>query len=71
MGQAPGNGVACNALTAAAPTPTFVGFEGFDDATGQHCPVGLESLAGHDEAELVETAEGGQIGGVEPCIRAH
>jgi hypothetical protein len=34
---------------------------GLDDAAGQHCPVGFESLAGDLESELVESAKGGQV----------
>ena len=70
VGQAAGHGVAGDAFAAAASTPPFVGISVLDDAAGEHGPLRFEALAGYDEAELVEAAEGGQIGGVEPCIRA-
>ncbi len=70
MGQAAGHGVAGDAFAATASTPPLIGISVLDDAAGEHCPLWLETLAGHEEAELVEAAEVGQIGDVEPCIRA-
>lgn len=58
MGQAPGHGVPRDPFTAAAVTPTV----GCDDPAREDCALGLEALAGDDEPELVEAAEGCQIG---------
>lgn len=57
MGQGSGDGVTRAAFAAAASTPLIR----FDDSTRQHCTVRLEALADHDEAELVESAELGQV----------
>ncbi|NYD43532.1 hypothetical protein BJZ21_003615 [Nocardioides panaciterrulae] len=51
------HGVARGALATAAPAPLV----GFDDAAGQHCSIGFESLPDDSEAEAVESSEGGQI----------
>lgn len=58
MGQPSGHGVARDAFAAAAATPLVV----LDDAAAEDGTVRIESLAGDDEAELVESAEGRQIG---------
>ncbi|GAA4743307.1 hypothetical protein GCM10023350_30010 [Nocardioides endophyticus] len=46
-----------SALTAATTTPLIRG----EDPTGEHGPIGLEALTGHDEIELIESAERGQV----------
>jgi hypothetical protein len=51
---------------AAAPVAPLVGV---DDPAGQHRPVRVEALPGHNEAELVEAAEHGQVGTAEAGIR--
>jgi hypothetical protein len=38
---------------------------GVDDPAGQHRPVRVEALPGDNEAELVETAEHGQVRAIE------
>ena len=53
VSQAPHDGVTHSALAAAPATPLV----GIDHPVRQHRPVGLKSLAGDLEAELIETAE--------------
>lgn len=55
--QPPDHGVVREALAATAPAPLIR----LDHTTCEQCAVGVESLAGDLKAELVETAEGGQI----------
>ena len=57
----PRDGVTGDALGTALPAPRVV----VDDAALQHHPVGLEQLADGFEAELVETAERGEVRGRE------
>jgi hypothetical protein len=61
VGQLSGHGVARYAFAAAASTPLV----GLEDLARQDRATGFEALAGDDEAELVESAEGGQIGASE------
>jgi hypothetical protein len=61
----PHNGVARSALAAATATPLVR----IDDSACQHRTVGFESLAGDLEAELIETAELGQVGAGEGSVR--
>lgn len=61
MSQAPDGGVARDAFTATAATPSSIRAVRLDHATGQHRTVGFESLAGDLESEFIESAEGSQI----------
>jgi len=70
VGQSRSDCVARGSLAAAPSAPPLIGVRGFHDATRQHRPARLESLAGHEQTELVETTEGGQVSSVEPSIRA-
>jgi hypothetical protein len=63
--QLPGDGVTGNAF-AAAPAAPLVRLE---DPAGEHGTTGLESLAGYDEAELVEPAELAQVRAGEGSVR--
>lgn len=65
IGPTAGHSVADDAFAATASTPTLTRIDRFHDAAGEHRPPRLEALSGHDEAELIEAAEGGQIGDVE------
>ena len=58
MRQRPRHRVTRHALRAALPTPRVV----LDDAALDRRTIRLEQLAHRDEAELVEAAEGRQIG---------
>lgn len=58
VGQLPGDRVTWGTFTTTAATPLI----GFEDPARQDRTVGFEALAGDDEAELVEAAEGGQVG---------
>jgi len=42
---------------------------GLEDPAGEHGTIGLESLAGHDEAELVEPAVLAQVRAGEGSVR--
>jgi hypothetical protein len=64
--EPPGHRVTHGPLATAAAAPLV----GFEDPTGEHGPVGCETLAGHLESELIETAERGQISAREPMIGA-
>ena len=55
--QPSGHGVARRAFAATAMAPLVW----FKDPAGQHRPVRLETLAGDEQTEFVESAEGGQI----------
>ena len=57
VGQLPGDRVPRGSFAAASAAPLV----GFGDPARDDRTVGLEALAGDDEAELVESAEGGQI----------
>lgn len=59
--QLSGHGVTWVAFAAAPSAPLI----GFDDAAGQHGTIGFQVLPGHDETEVVNPGEGGQIGAVE------
>ena len=61
MRQRPRHRVTRHALRAALPTPRVV----LDDAALQHRPIRLEQLPDGLKAELVETAERGQVRGHE------
>ncbi len=61
MRQRPRHRVTRHALRAALPTPRVV----LDDAALQHRPISLEQLPDGLKAELVETAERGQVRGHE------
>ena len=62
--QLPDHTVARSTLAAAASAPSVV----VDDAAGQHRPVGLQALPGHDQAELVKARERGQVGASEGSV---
>jgi hypothetical protein len=55
--EATNRGVTRVTLAAAASTPPV----GFDHPAREHSPVGFDPLPGDDEAELVESTEGGQV----------
>ena len=42
---------------------------GIYDSARQHGPVGSEPLAGHNEAEFVKTAKGGEVGAGQASLR--
>ena len=42
---------------------------GIYDSARQHGPVGSEPLAGHNEAEFVKTAKGGEAGAGQASLR--
>jgi hypothetical protein len=51
------HGAARDALAAAAVAPVV----GVDDPAREHGTIGGKALAGHDEPELVQAAERGQV----------
>ena len=57
MREPPHHGVPQHALLAAATAPVVR----FHHPAGQHRPARLESLANHFKAELIDTAERGQV----------
>ena len=59
------HGAARDALAAAAVAPVV----GVDDPAREHGTIGVEALPGHDEPELVEAAEHGQVRAAEAGIR--
>jgi len=69
VGELPGDGVTRHALTAAAATPALGAVVGIDDPAREHRSIRFESLTGHDEAELVEAAERGQVRASEGSVR--
>jgi len=70
VGQTTGHDVAGEAIAAAPAAPPLIRIDGRNDSAGQNGPLLFWALAGHDEAELIKAAEGGQVSGVEPCIGA-
>ncbi len=65
MRQPPDHGVAWRAFAATATAPLVR----FDDPAREHRAVGLKTLARGYEAELVESAERGQVGTGEARLR--
>ncbi len=63
--QLAGHGAARDPVAAAAVAPVVR----IGDPAGQHGPVGIESLPGHDEPELFQPAEHGQVRAAENGIR--
>lgn len=63
--QPPHDGVAWEALAAAAATPLI----GLDHTAGQHGAIRLESLPRHHQPEPIEASEGGQGRGSEGSVR--
>ncbi len=63
--QPPDHGAARDSLAAAAVAPVV----GVDDPAREHGTVRIEALPGHDEPELVEAAEHGQVRAAEAGIR--
>ena len=59
------HGAARDALAAAAVAPVV----GVDDPAREHRTIGVEALPGHDEPELVQAAEHGQVRAAEAGIR--
>ena len=59
------HGAAGDALAAAAVAPVV----GVDDPAREHGTIRVEALPGHDEPELVQAAEHGQVGAAEAGIR--
>jgi hypothetical protein len=64
VSQLPGHSVPRRAFAPTATTPLI----GLDHTAGEHGLVWFESLAGHDESELVEATESGQVNAAEPSI---
>jgi hypothetical protein len=58
VGQLSSHGIAWRPFAAAATAPLIR----FEDSARENRAVGLEVLADDDKAELVESAEGGQVG---------
>ena len=59
------HGASRDALAAAAVAPVV----GVDDPAREHGTIRVEALPGHDEPELVQAAEHGQVGAAEAGIR--
>jgi hypothetical protein len=69
VGQPPGHRVPRETFAAAPAASPLVRAGRLDDSTGQHHPVGLESLPGHFQAQLVEPGERRQISTAEARTR--
>jgi hypothetical protein len=54
-----------NTLAAAAPAPVVR----LDDPAGEHRAIRVKALTGHDQSELVQAAEHGQVGTAEAGVR--
>ena len=59
--ETPQHAVARRSFAPAAPTPLISAVVGFNDTAGKHGALGFEALAGHFQAELIESAERGQV----------
>jgi hypothetical protein len=62
VGELPHDGVAGDTLAAAAAAPLVR----LDDTTGEERSLRFEPLTRDDEAELIESAERGEVGAAEP-----
>ena len=65
VGQAPDHRVTRSALASAPPAPVV----SLDHPAGHHGPLGGDVLADHLQAQLIETAERGQVRGGEGNVR--
>jgi hypothetical protein len=65
VGEASGHRVAGEALAAAPPTPLVV----VDDPAGQHRAIRFQALPGHQQPELIQAAERGQVRAGEGSVR--
>lgn len=64
VGQGPGHGVRWPVFEAAAPSPLLR----FENPTREDRTVGAETLTDHDETELVDSAELGQVRSGRACV---
>jgi len=64
--QPPDDRVPRHALGSAATAPVIR----LDDHAGQYRAIWLQPLTSHEQPELVQAAEGGQISSAEPSIRS-
>jgi hypothetical protein len=67
--QLPRDGVPESSCTPAASAPALGAVIGLQDPARQDRAIGLQTLADHDQAELIQAAERGQVRAAEGSVR--
>jgi hypothetical protein len=67
--QLPRDGVPGSSCTPAASAPALGAVIGLQDPARQDRAIGLQTLADHDQAELIQAAERGQVRAAEGSVR--